>query len=394
MLKRLLLPILIIIGMKAAYSKNIIVRNPAELEKAVSAAVPGDHVIIANGNYTDWSCKLSGRGTAEAPIIIDAETPGSVVFSGTVSKTVLTITGEHIEVANLVFRKCGLEKPDGSAAMLIEFKGTQKCRLRSCLFEQNEVSAQFMPLVVISGIADGNRVDHCKFIANINNQELQVKITAKAVPLNTLIDNNEFRDKPRVTWPVFNGGECIQIGQDPVTLGTRSAMVIVRENRFFHCDGEPEVISNKSSGNQYIKNILENCDGELVMRGGHDCLIDSNTILGGTGGIRVNGSKHTITHNIIRNTPIGIRLMYGMAKGKSEIGFYIAATDCTISNNQISQAKTGILIGDSKNVDLTGKFDIIKYPSRTVQDIPPQDNIIKDNHFDSTKIQVKDNTNQ
>ena len=53
------------------------------------------------------------------------------------------------------------------------------------------------------------------------------------------------------------------------------------------CNGEPEVISNKSSNNIYRKNYFEDCDGELVMRGGHDCVIDSNVIKGGNSGIRV-----------------------------------------------------------------------------------------------------------
>lgn len=51
--------------------------------------------------------------------------------------------------------------------------------------------------------------------------------------------------------------------------------------------------------------------------------------------------------------------MYGMAKGKTEIGFYIAASDCIIKYNRIENAVTGIVIGDSKNADWTGKFDTL-----------------------------------
>lgn len=373
--------LLVVFMAPPAFSSTITVHTAADLESAVNEAKPGDRIIIANGKYTGWSCKLTGNGTADKPVIIQAETNGGVSFSGAVNQTVLTVGGSNLEISGLTFESCQVAKNAGKLTTLIEFDDSEHCRLTNCTFEKNEVMSQFMPIVIISGKADANRVDHCRFISNVNNQEVQVKITKNAVPLHTLIDNNEFRDKAKVTWPVFNGGECVQVGQDPVLLGTQRAFTTVRDNRFIHCDGEPEVISNKSSDNKYIHNYLENCHGELVMRGGHDCVIDSNTIKGGAGGIRINGSHHTVTHNDISDVPTGIRLMYGMAKGKTEIGFYIAATDCIITDNRISNAKTGILVGDSKNADWTGKFDVNKYPSRTMQDVPPADNNIQHNQI-------------
>ncbi len=66
----------------------------------------------------------------------------------------------------------------------------------------------------------------------------------------------------------------------------------------------------KVSGNKYINNYVEDCHGELVMHGGHECLVDSNRFKGGTGGIRVNGTGHTISNNQFEKPPIAIRLMY------------------------------------------------------------------------------------
>jgi poly(beta-D-mannuronate) lyase len=245
-----------------------------------------------------------------------------------------------------------------------------------------------MPIVVVSGQGEYNQVDHCTFTGNIDNQELQVRITKEACPLYTVIENNLFQDKNKVSWKVFNGGECVQIGQDPILLGTIQAKTMVRENRFIRCNGEPEVISNKSSNNTYLKNYFEDCDGELVMRGGHNCIIDSNTIKGGNSGIRVNGTGHQITHNDIINVKTAIRLMYGMARGKTEIGFYIAASDCLIKYNRIENAGIGILIGDSKNADWTGKFDTTRYPSRVMQDVAPFNNILADNTFINTQTNM------
>lgn len=251
---------------------------------------------------------------------------------------------------------------------------------------------QFIPMVVVSGKGERNRVDHCHFAENVDNQEVQVKITANDIPLNTLIDHNEFSNKQKVSWANSNGGECIQVGQDPVLLGTQYSYTIVRENRFTACDGEPEVISNKSSGNSYIKNFFQNCRGELVMRGGHDCIIDSNEFKSGTGGIRINGTNHRVTNNLLSGLPTGIRLMYGMSKGKTEIGFYVTPSDCVIKDNKIVNCTTGILIGDSKNADWTGKFDVARYPSRTMQDIAPFNNKFDNNQVSETKTPIQDNT--
>ena len=73
--------------------------------------------------------------------------------------------------------------------------------------------------------------------------------------------------------------------------------------------------------------------------------------------------------------------MYGMTKGKNETGFYVAASDCEISNNKITNAQTGILVGDNKNEDWTGKFDTKRYPSPVLQNVAPFNNKLNGNVF-------------
>lgn len=392
-MKNLIILISCILCTLTSLGKVYKVANQDEFKKAAALVTPGDEIVIANGNYSGWELTVNTNGSIDKPVIIRAETSGKVIFSGDVSKPVFQLTGSYTEISGLTFNACNLLKGQGGSGILIELKATKYCRVTDCMFTKNAVKAQFMPIVVVSGKGEHNRVDHCSFTGNIDNQELQVKITATAIPVNTLIDHNVFSEKNKVSWKVFNGGECVQIGQDPVLLGTQYAYAVVRDNRFIHCNGEPEVISNKSSGNKYINNYFEDCHGELVMRGGHDCLIDSNTFKGGTGGIRVNGTHHTITNNKIDGVPTGIRLMYGMTKSKTETGFYVAAGDCLIKNNHISNAETGIFIGDSKNADWTGRFDTTKYPSRTMQDVAPFNNTFTDNVITNTKTPVMHNEN-
>jgi poly(beta-D-mannuronate) lyase len=359
--------------------------SSAQEFKAVQVLLaPGDEVEIKNGNYTDWALVISSKGTAAKPIIIRAEKPGMVIFSGNVTTPVFKVSGDYIFIKGISFKNGVLSK----TGVLIELNASNNCQISNCSFSANRVSSQFTPLVIISGNGNTNVVKGCSFTSNIDNQDVQVKITKESFPKFTLIENNVFSDKTKVSWKNGNGGECVQVGQDPVLLGNQRPETMVRKNRFIHCNGENEVISNKSSGNKYLNNYFEDNDGELVMRGGHDCIIADNTFKGGTGGIRINGTNHSIINNKIDGIQTAIRLMYGMAKGKEEIGFYIAASDCTIKNNTISNATTGILIGDSKDADWTGKFDTKRYPSPVMQSIAPFNNNIGDNSFKNVKTEV------
>lgn len=389
-MKKLVLALLLLTAQNAV-CKSYLVHNEQEFNAISTQIKPGDEVRIANGTYKPWALKISTNGTADRPITIQAETTGKVIFTGDVEQAIFQLTGSYTVLKGITFTGCNVLKVDKHNGVLVDLADTKYCRLTECTFTKNAAKAQFMPLVTVSGNGQHDQVDHCIFSENVDNQELQVKITKDACPTYTLIENNVFKDKDKVTWKVFNGGECVQIGQDPVLLGTRQPRCLVRNNRFIRCNGEAEVISNKSSDNVYLKNYFEDCDGELVMRGGHDCLIDSNTIKGGNSGIRVNGTGHHILHNNISNVKTAIRLMYGMAKSKTEIGFYIAASDCVIKNNHIENANTGILIGDSKNADWTGKFDTTRYPSRTMQDVAPFGNVQQDNQFVKVTTSVVEN---
>lgn len=386
-MKYLSLTIVCLFAIQLSYGKTYKVKTAEEFNKAAASVAPGDEIVIANGSYTGWSVAINANGTADKPIVIKAENSGNALFTGDVHQTVLRVSGSYINIKGLKFEGCQLIKEKGGV-VLVELTASKYCRMTDCTFNKNSVNAQFMPMVIVAGKSEHTRVDNCSFTNNVNNQDVQVRVGADDVSVYTLIDHNTFMNKDSVTWKGNNGGECVQIGQDPILLGNKYAYTTVRDNKFVSCNGEPEVISNKASGNKYINNTFQDCHGELVMRGGHECLVDSNKFTGGTGGIRVNGTGHTVTNNQFKGLPIAIRLMYGMAKGKIDTGFYIAASDCIIKNNSITGCDTGILIGGSKNADWTGKFDTKRYPSRTVQDVAPFDNKVDHNTITNTKTPV------
>ncbi len=383
-MKKITYIILFLLLAKVSFCKSYLVHNEGEFKNIGKIVSPGDSIIIAKGTYEPWSVIITTVGTVNHPIIIQAETIGKVIFTGDAKQPIFRLSGRYTILNGITFKSCNVLRVDKSTGMLVELHNAEYCRLTECVFSQNVAKEQYIPLVSVSGKGIYNRIDHCIFIGNADNQELQVRIAKDACPKYTLIDYNIFMDKNKVRWQGVNGGECLQIGQDNVLLGAFKAHTIVRENRFIRCKGEAEVISNKSSNNKYVKNYFEDCVGELVMRGGNDCIIDSNVIKGGNCGIRVNGTGHQITNNSINDVKIAIRLMYGMTSGKKGIGFYIAASNCLIKNNHIENVRTGILIGDSKDADWTGKFDLKRYPSRLIQDIAPINNTIVDNIFVKT----------
>jgi len=248
-------------------AKEFVIGTVEELNEIQGKAHPGDVITIKDGIYSGWKAEVKVSGTAAAPIMIRAQHAGKVVFTGDVTDVVFEVKGSFILLKDLSFKDCVLSKANGKTGLLINLNSTESSRITACVFDNNSVKQQFMALVRISGNGKNNIVDRCSFSKNKDNQDLQVSVSKESCPQNTIIRNNLFRDKEPVSWKNNNGGECVQIGQDPVLLGTIKANTLVRDNTFIKCNGEPEVISNKSSGNSYISNRFENCEGELVMRG-------------------------------------------------------------------------------------------------------------------------------
>jgi poly(beta-D-mannuronate) lyase len=372
--------ILLIFTSSIAIAHTYQVSSEEEFKLLIPKIAAGDEVIITDGIYPNWSIEISAKGTDTAPITIRPENEGKVIFSGDINQAIFKLTGAYIILKGIRFENCTLVRSSG----LLLINNATNCTVTQCSFLANTAKVQYTPLVIFAGYGNANQITHCNFNGNIDNQDIQVKITKEYSPLYTLIEHNLFENKRKVSWKNNNGGECIQIGQDPVMLGNSVSKSTIRFNKFVACNGEGEIISNKSSNNLYYKNNFEANDGELVMRGGHDCTIEANIFNGGTGGIRINGTGHKVINNQLNNIKTAIRLMYGMAKGKSDIGFYVAASDCVIANNLITQAHIGILVGDSKNADWTGKFDTLRYPSPVIQNIAPFNNKISRNRFVTT----------
>src|SRR5438876_7357684 len=83
-----------------------------------------------------------------------------------------------------------------------------------------------------------------------------------------------------------NGGETMRVGYSWQSMS--NSCTAVAHNLFDRCDGELEIISNKSCENTYRYNTFLDCAGMFTLRHGNRCLVEGNLFLGhhkrGSGG--------------------------------------------------------------------------------------------------------------
>jgi parallel beta-helix repeat protein len=60
---------------RSAFAKDVPVKNVAELGAAISAAAPGDVIILAPGTYASTGFSCNANGTSENPIVVKSATP-------------------------------------------------------------------------------------------------------------------------------------------------------------------------------------------------------------------------------------------------------------------------------------------------------------------------------
>ncbi|NDV63425.1 hypothetical protein G0Q06_13245 [Puniceicoccales bacterium CK1056] len=334
---------------------------------------PGDTIIWRDGVYLDQRIHVSASGIAGAPILLRAETPGGVMFKG---ESAIKFGGDYIEVSGFYFYN-GDDHDRDIPSSLVQFRSNNgnrhahHCRLTECAF----VDYNFWEVDSDDDDEDGdttekiwanskwvqiygtnNRVDHCHFSGKIVRGAL---IVVEMVPQDGddgtpyasfahRIDHNSFGPNP-VGWS-DNEFETVRVGTS--NYANFRGDIVVEHNRFFQCDGEIEVISNKSSYNTYRNNVLIGCKGSLVLRHGDHCVVENNLILGmgrsGTGGIRLNGEGHLIRGNYIegiRGTGLraGITLRAaGRVTGADTNGGYEQVRNVEVVHNTVLDARESL----------------------------------------------------
>lgn len=265
-----------------------------EVAAVLKQAQAGDRIVIVSGNYRDLELKWVGRGTAEAPIRIEAEKAGEVVIGGA---STLRIAGEWLEIAGLCFTDG--YAPKGS---VVEFRCGKEvanhCRLTNCAIDNYNPARRDVLYNYVALYGRHNRVDHCSLTRKLNlGLALYVILTEERSQQNFhRIDHNWFGPRP-----VYgsNGSETIRVGTSQQAY--KSSNTIIEENLFDRCNGEVEVVSIKSCDNTVRNNGFWECEGVLALRHGDRNEASGNIFVGNskrnTGGIRVVNASHRICDN-------------------------------------------------------------------------------------------------
>lgn len=321
------------------------IASAAELNELKLA--PGDKVIMKSGEWKSQIINFKGKGTAEKPITLIAETKGSVILSGNSN---LKIDGEWLVVDGLFFKNGSSLKDD----VVIFTKATSNSRLTNTSIENYNPSEKTLDYKWVSLYGNHNRVDHCS-ITGKAHQGTTLVVWLDDKPNYHQIDHNYFGPRPELG---ANGGETIRIGTS--TFSMNDSYATVQNNIFDKCDGEVEIISIKSGFNKIMNNLFYECAGTVTFRHGNNSEVSSNYFIANnvtnSGGIRLIGENQKVHGNYLykvagRTLRSAISVMN--AYEKPSLSDYWQVKNADIQNNIIVSAREAFVLGSGKDNDRT-----------------------------------------
>ncbi|MBP0904910.1 chondroitinase-B domain-containing protein [Mariniflexile gromovii] len=369
------LVILFITTKSLAQTNSIKVLNINELNNAIKNCKAGDQIIMANGVWKDVEIKFYGKGTKENPITLTAETIGKVTIEGISN---LKIGGSNLIVNGLYFKN-GYTPSKNVIQFKIDNKIADNCTVTQCVIEgftqpDRDVSDHWVEFW-----GRHNELSHCYLTGKSNfGPTIMVRLEGNENIYNYHhITNNHFGPRPRKGGP---HGETIQLGDSGTSM--TPSYTLVSNNFFERCNGEIEVISNKSNFNEYRNNVFFESEGSLVLRHGNYCTIDGNVFIGNDnstniGGIRVINTGHWITNNYFykikgKEFRSALAVMNGIPK--SPLNRYNQVTDVVVAYNSFIDCKSPWQFSVGSNVS---QSDVL--PATEIRSARPERVVVANN---------------
>lgn len=364
------------------------------LSQEVAAAKPGDEIVVPNGIYRDFQVTLEGHGAEGEPIVIRAESPGGVQFTG---KSAITLRGDHLEFRDFYFNQA---HPDRSHYVL-GLSGLADSRVSGNFFDHSGPWNPNDGVIRIQDKSRNNRIDHNTLWASVSmGIAVRVNSDNNLENVHNAIDHNVFKDVPPVKqlYPDSNGNglESVQIGQG---FGYEETPVYttVEANVFENVTGDAsEIISNKTAYNIIRYNTFKDCHSGVTLRFGGHVVVDRNFFLNMDYGLRVTDVDQQVTNNYMYNVGEGIRIYAGRKDSNAAEGRQISyrpVKNALISGNTILySAANGIDVGDSYNSNPPS--NLTYYPP---EDVTIQGNVIVTDRGEAinetvgSNIQYRDN---
>jgi len=346
-------------------SNEVFVKTVKELNDAISYATAGSQIVLANGTWTDIQIKLYGHGTKKAPITLKAETAGSVFIEG---KSYLHLGGEYLVVDGLYFRN-GYAPESGVIRYQIGKDSTAfHSRVTNTVIDGFTRPNRWENDRWVELYGQHNQFDH-NYVAGKGNDGATFMIYHKGNQHTNnyhKIEYNHFGPRPRKGGP---RGETFRLGGSA-------------NNFFDRCNGEVEIISDKTNFNRFLNNIFYKCEGSLVMRHSDYTTVDGNLFIGDDdsdfyGGIRVINSGHWITNNYFYKikgeefrSPLAV--MNGIPK--SSLNRYKQVTDAVVAYNTWVDCASPFQIGVGQN---KASKDVL--PKSEIRSAPPIRTVLANN---------------
>jgi len=349
-----------------------VVTNNTELQNAISNAVAGTTIELADGTWTDVQISINVNATETQPCIIKAQNPGNVYFEG---RSNISIGGSNIIFEGVIFQNAsGLISNSGRIEPVIEFRDTSNndcvnCHVRNVMINSynGTVSQEedIFKWIIIYG--EYNEVSYCSFIGKNGVGSIINDNHNNSTPDYSKIHHNYFADRVPVNNDVngLNDQDAIRIGVSTTSLS--DSFTEVYDNFFNNWSGEVEIISNKSGSNKYYNNTFRDYQGTLTLRHGNNTEVFGNYFFGNnndfSGGVRVIGEDHKVYNNYFEglryrkpsgagsNTTGALNITNG--KPGSALNEYYQVKNVQIVNNTLVDCDYGIRIGTVQNSSTT-----------------------------------------
>lgn len=341
---------------------NVSSADEVEALMASGNLAAGDSIVWADGIANDVELNFEGvDGTEAGPITLRAATPGGVILRGESQFRLgagwWVIEGFHFDGG----------QDEINSYNTVQFRGNSgtpalNCRLTNCAFTNLTTDEQTSKWILVYGRS--NSIDHCHFSGK-NSKGALITVELGYLEANSsadhVISDNYFSD---VAPQDGTDNETIRIGSSQDQ--NKRAHCVVRRNYFTRCNGEPEIVSSKSSYNVFEKNTFRQCDGSLVLRHGHHATVEGNCFFGDgaqdAGGIRVVDSHHVIVNNYLQDLTgttwnAAFSILGGDQPSGGTANGYQAVDGVRVAHNSIINCKKSVFLNKAKGARApTGLF--------------------------------------
>lgn len=349
-----------------------IVKNNTELQNAISNAIPGTIIELADGTWNNVQLSINVNATISQPCTIRAQNPGNVFFEG---RSNISLGGKYVIFEGIVFQNAnGLISNNEKIEPIIEFRDTSNNDCTNCIVRNIKIDSyngtsnqeeHVFKWIIIYG--EYNEISYSSFIGKNGVGSIINDNHNNSTPDYSKIHHNYFADRVPVNDNVngLNDQDAIRIGVSSTSLS--DSFTEVYNNFFNNWSGEVEIISNKSGSNKYYNNTFRDYQGTLTLRHGNNTEVYGNFFFGNnksfSGGIRIIGEDHKIYNNYFEglryrkpsgagsNTTGALNITNG--KPGSALNEYYQVKNVLVVNNTMVDCDYAIRVGTVQNSSTT-----------------------------------------